>query len=78
MAEIPPCVGGSECGLVQIAKQARGKLGNPDNELASCVSSENGLGGHALNVHPETRKKSSEQEGLEKSATFLMQSLYWI
>lgn len=71
MSEIPPCVGGSEHGLVHITKKACGRLGNADNELACCASSENGLGGHAFNDRPETRSKGSEQEGLEKSSAFL-------
>jgi len=64
-AEIPLCVGGSESDLVGFTPKARGRLGNVDNELSS-VSSENRLGGHALNSCLATRSADSEQEGLER------------
>lgn len=66
MAEIPLCVGGSERDLVEITQKARGRPGNVDNELSSCVSSENGVGGHALNSCLAARSEDSEQEGLER------------
>ena len=75
MAEIPPCVGGPERDLVRMTQKARGRLGNVDNELASCVSSENGLGGHALNSCLAARSEDSEQEGLERGLHLSLGSL---
>lgn len=66
MAEIPLCVGGSESDLVGITQKARGWPGNVDKELASCVSSENRLGGHAPNSGLAAKGEDSEQESLER------------
>lgn len=66
MAEIPLCVGGSERDLVGITQKAHGQLGNVNNELASCVSSENGLGGQTWNSCSAARSEDSEQEVLAR------------
>lgn len=71
MAEILLCVGGSEHDLVGITQKARGWLGNLDNELASCVSSENRLGVRALNSPPAARGEDKWPERFGEGATSL-------
>lgn len=69
MAEIFLCVGGFEHDLVGITQKAHGWLGNLDNELASCVSSENRLGVHALNSPPAAGDEDKWPERFGEDAT---------